>query len=280
MTAPILYLGPAGTHSHEAARRRFGPQARLLPCLSHYEIFSRLCDSRAQPRPLAIVPVENSSEGPVTQTLDQLAGHPSVGILDSFSLPVPQHLMALPGTKPAALRRVYSHPQVLGQCRATLARRLPRAELVPESSTAAAAGRAAREPGTAAIASDAAAQIHRLAILRKNMQDSEENVTRFFTLTTAPVPAPRRAQANKLRSLIDLVIGNRPGALLHVLAPFDASEINLTFIQSRPLPGRPWEYGFFIEAATDWRPPSAQAAWQLVRALSESGRKIGTYPVA
>ena len=72
---------------------------------------------------------------------------------------------------------------------------------------------------------------------------------------------------------------NRPGALLHVLAPFDASEINLTFIQSRPLPGRPWEYGFFIEAATDWRSASAKAAWQLVQALSESGRRIGTYPV-
>ena len=280
MHPPILYLGPEGTHSHEAALRRFGPAARLLPCLSHYEIFSRLCDSRAQPRPLAIVPVENSSEGPVTQTLDQLANHPSVGILDSFSLPVPQHLMARPGTRLAGIRRVCSHPQVLGQCRGTLARLLPRVELVPDSSTAVAAGRAAQDPETAAIASAAAAKIHRLKILRRNLQDSAENVTRFFTLTTAKVAAKPSARANRLRSLVYLVIGNRPGALLHVLAPFDASEINLTFIQSRPLPGRPWEYGFFIEAATDWSSAPAQAAWQLVLALSESGRKIGTYPVA
>ena len=278
MTAPILYLGPEGTHSHEAALRRFGPKARLVPCLSHYEIFARLCAPGARPRPLAIVPVENSSEGPVTQTLDQLADHPRVGIRDSFSLPVPQHLVAQPGTRLAAIRRVCSHPQVLGQCRATLARLLPRAELVPDSSTAVAAGRAAQEPGTAAIASAAAAHIHRLKILRRNLQDSPNNVTRFFTLSAAPVPVP--VKAHGLRSLIHLVIGNRPGALLHVLAPFDASEINLTFIQSRPLPGRPWEYGFFIEAATDWRTASAQAAWQLVCALSESGRKIGTYPVA
>ena len=280
MTAPILYLGPEGTHSHEAALRRFGPKAKLIPCLSHYEVFARLCDPRAKPRPLAIVPVENSSEGPVTQTLDQLADHAAVGILDSFSLPVPQHLMARPGTRLAGIRRVCSHPQVLGQCRATLARLLPRAELVPDSSTAVAAGRAAQDPETAAIASDAAAKIHRLAVLRKNMQDSRHNVTRFFTLTAAPVPPRAAGPARKLRSLIYLVIGNRPGALLHVLAPFDASEINLTFIQSRPLTGRPWEYGFFIEAATDWRSASAQAAWQLVCALSESGRKIGTYPVA
>ena len=280
MNVPILYLGPEGTHSHEAALRRFGPKAQLVPCLSHHEIFSRLCAARARPRPLAIVPVENSSEGPVTQTLDQLADHAAVGILDSFSLPVPQHLMALPGTRLAGIRRVCSHPQVLGQCRATLARLLPRAELVPDSSTAVAAGRAAQDPETAAIASDAAAKIHRLAVLRKNMQDSRHNVTRFFTLTAAPVPPRAAGPARKLRSLIYLVIGNRPGALLHVLAPFDASEINLTFIQSRPLTGRPWEYGFFIEAATDWRSASAQAAWQLVCALSESGRKIGTYPVA
>ena len=93
-----------------------------------------------------------------------------------------------------------------------------------------------------------------------------------------PARAPGRAKDR--RSLVYLVIGNRPGALLHVLAPFDASEINLTFIQSRPLPGRPWEYGFFIEAATDWQSVRAQAAWKMVLALAESGRKIGTYPVA
>ncbi|MGD9612116.1 MAG: prephenate dehydratase [Kiritimatiellia bacterium] len=278
MTAPILYLGPEGTHSHEAARRRGGPGAPLLPCLSHHEIFSRLCASRARPRPRAIVPVENSSEGPVTQTLDQLAAHAAVGILDSFSLPVRQHLMAAAGTRLADVRRVYSHPQALGQCRGTLARLMPRAVLVPESSTAAAAERVAREPAAAAVASAAAAALHRLAILRKNVQDGEENVTRFFTLVASTVPVPKPAKG--LRSLIHLVVGNRPGALLHVLAPFDASEINLTFIQSRPLPGRPWEYGFFIEAATDWRAPSAQAAWQLVRALAESARQIGTYPVA
>jgi chorismate mutase / prephenate dehydratase len=281
MPPPVLYLGPEGTHSHEAALRRFGPKARLVPCLSHYEIFARLCAPNVRPRPLAAVPVENSSEGPVTQTLDQLAHHPNVSILDSFSLPVQQHLLVRPGTAMARIERVCSHPQALGQCRATLAKLLPKADLIPEASTASAARRAAQEPGTAAIASAAAAKLHRLAILRPDVQDGDENVTRFFTLTTGKPPLRKPSpKAKELRSLIYLVIGNRPGALLHVLAPFDASEVNLTFIQSRPLPGRPWEYGFFIEAATDWKSASSQAAWKLVRALAESGRKIGTYPVA
>ena len=277
MNPRVLYLGPEGTHSHEAALRRFRAKATLIPCLSHYDIFARLCTARE--RPLAIVPVENSSEGPVTQTLDQLANHPTVTILDSFSLPVPQHLMVQPGVKKSAIQRVCSHPQALGQCRNTLARLLPKAELIPESSTAAAARRAAGDPATAAVASDAAAHLHGLTVLRPNVQDGEQNVTRFFTITTRRPPAPKPGKGADIRSLLYLVIGNRPGTLLHALAPFDASDINLTFIQSRPLPGRPWEYGFFIEAATDWRAPTAQAAWQLVLALAESGRQIGTYPV-
>lgn len=277
----ILYLGPQGTHSHEAALQHFGADASLLPCLSHYDVFDRLCAPNARPRPQAIVPVENSSEGPVTQTLDQLAARPEVTITESFSMPIRHHLLTPPGTaKLSAIRRVYSHPQALGQCRASLRALLPHAELLPESSTAAAAHRAAHdEPGTAALASTAAARLNALKILKRDMQDSNENVTRFFVITASRRHAkPPERKAHDCRSLIHLVIGNRPGALLHALAPFDASGVNLTFIQSRPLPGRPWEYGFFIEAATDWQAPAAEAAWRLVLALSESGRKIGTYP--
>ncbi len=278
---PILYLGPEGTHSHEAALQRFGEGANLFSCLSHYDVFERLCDPKSRPRPMAIVPVENSSEGPVTQTLDQLATYPVVAITESFSISIRHHLLVQPGLrKLASIQRVYSHPQALGQCRASLRKWLPHAELFPESSTAAAARRAAQEQGSAALASAAAARLNGLILLKKNLQDSDENVTRFFVVTAGRRPPPAAEKPREFRSLIHLVIGNRPGALLHALAPFDAAGVNLTFIQSRPLPGRPWEYGFFIEAATDWKKPAAEAAWRLVLALSESGRKIGTYPVA
>ncbi len=274
----ILYLGPEGTHSHEAVLQHFGQAAKLVPCLSHFDVFERLCAPRARPRPLAVVPVENSSEGPVTQTLDQLTAYPSVRIMESFSIPIRHHLLAGRATpRLADVRRVYSHPQALGQCRATLRSLLPGAELLPESSTAAAARRVAQEAGAAALASPAAARLNRLVTLRRDLQDSNENVTRFFVVTASRQPPRPVRKPRECRSLIHLVIGNRPGALLHALAPFDAAGVNLTFIQSRPLPGRPWEYGFFIEAVTDWRNPAAEAAWRLVLALSESGRKIGTY---
>ena len=280
MKNQILYLGPEGTHSHEAALARFGGYAQLMPCLSHEEIFERLCDPCRRKRPWAIVPVENSSEGPVTQTLDQLAACPQVTITESFSINIRHHLLVPPGIRcKSKVARVYSHPQALGQCRTSLQAYLPGVERMPESSTAAAARRASLETGAAALASTAAASINGLKILKRDMQDSDENVTRFFVVSAGrsrPAPSPDA----EYRSLIHLVIGNRPGALLHALAPFDASGVNLTFIQSRPLPGRPWEYGFFIEAATDWKTARAEAAWRLVLALSESGRKIGTYPVA
>jgi chorismate mutase/prephenate dehydratase len=295
----ILFLGPEGTHSHEAALRRFGEGVRLLPCLSHFDVFDRLCAPAARPRPQAVVPVENSSEGPVTQTLDLLSAHPEITILESFSMPVRHNLLARREVKRLAdIRRVYSHPQALGQCRAALQALLPGVELLAESSTAAAARRAAEEPGSAAVASAAAARLNGLAVLRKDIQDSAGNVTRFFVVGTGgravlpepPGRRPRRGRptvaggppapaAPETRSLMYLVVGNRPGALLHALAPFDAAGVNLTFIQSRPLPGRPWEYGFFVEAATDWKAPAAEAAWRLVLALAESGRKLGTYPV-
>ena len=276
----ILYLGPEGTHSHEAALQHFGMNAKLVPCLSHYDVFEHLCVPVARKRPLAIVPVENSSEGPVTQTLDQLVAYPAVTIVDSFSMAVRHHLLVNPAVKRlSSIRRVYSHPQALGQCRASLRAVLPHAELMPDSSTAAAARHAAQEAGSAALASEAAARINGLSVLRRNLQDNTANSTRFFVITAGRRQQQDREKPREYRSLIHLVIGNRPGALLHALAPFDAAGVNLTFIQSRPLPGRPWEYGFFIEAVTDWKSAAAEAAWRLVVALSETGRKIGIYPV-
>jgi prephenate dehydratase len=112
------------------------------------------------------------------------------------------------------------------------------------------------------------------------MQSSTRNVTRFLVLSAKRSRTKLKCDdSGKIRSLMYVVLHNRPGALLHALAPFDAAGVNLTFIQSRPLPGRPWEYAFFIEAATDWTEPAHVAAWQLITALADSGRKMGTYAV-
>jgi chorismate mutase / prephenate dehydratase len=276
----VLYLGPPGTHSYDAARTRFGDSQELAPCLSHHDIFARLCAGAARRNgTMALVPVENSTEGPVTQTLDLLATQPGLTIAESFTLQVRHHLLAHTAVRRMKdIRRLYSHPQALGQCRVNIEKRLPHVEQIAESSTAAAAARAAGEPGSAALASETAAAIYGLKIMKQDMQSSRGSVTRFMVLSS------RRSQTRvqcddprKIRSLMYVVLHNRPGALLHALAPFDAAGVNLTFIQSRPLPGRPWEYAFFIEAATDWTKPAHVAAWQFIMALADSGRQMGTY---
>jgi len=280
--SPILYLGPEGTHSHDAALTYFGDSKQLKPCLSHHDIFAQLSAGRNRRGAVtALVPVENSTEGPVTQTLDLLAAHPEVNIIESFSMSIKHHLMVHPDIRKAAdIKRVYSHPQALGQCRINIDKWLPHVERIAESSTAASAERVSREPGSAALASTAASRLYGLKIMKRNMQTSNKNITRFLVLSTKKRTSKIADEdSSKIRSLVYVVLHNRPGALLHALAPFDAAGVNLTFIQSRPLPGRPWEYAFFIEAVTNWDKPAHHAAWQLIAALSESSIKMGTYIV-
>ena len=280
---PVLYLGPEGTHSHDAALTHFGDSKQLKPCLSHHDIFARLSEGKNRRGGMtALVPVENSTEGPVTQTLDLLAAHPDVSIVESFSVPIRHHLLAHPDTKKLKdIKKVYSHPQALGQCRPSIDKRLPHVERIAESSTAASAERTATEPGSAALASETAAKIYGLKIMKRDMQSSSRNITRFMVLSTKKRRSkPVCKDPAKIRSLMYVVLHNRPGALLHALSPFDAAGVNLTFIESRPLPGRPWEYAFFIEAVTNWTDPAHIAAWQLITTLADSGRKMGTYCVS
>ncbi|MFO7937889.1 MAG: prephenate dehydratase domain-containing protein [Kiritimatiellia bacterium] len=278
----VLYLGPRGTHSHDAALTHFGDSVKLKACISHHDIFTQLHEGTKSRKYLsALVPVENSTEGPVTQTLDLMAANPEISIAESFSVPIRHHLMAHPGTaRLKDIKRIYSHPQALGQCCSNIDKHLPHVERIAESSTAASAERAASETGSAALASETAAEIYGLRIMKRDMQNNNRNITRFMLLTTKKrTTGPAGKDSDGIRSLMYVVLHNRPGALLHALSPFDAAGVNLTFIQSRPLPGRPWEYAFFIEAVTDWTSPAHIAAWQLISTLADSGRKIGTYVV-
>ena len=274
----IAFLGPEGTHSHEACIRRFGARFIPRPCRTVRETFEALAGADA-----ALVPVENSLEGPVTQTLDLLTQRTNVVIQEAFDTPIHNHLAARTAvTGLNAVKVVYSHPQALGQCEQWLHRHLPHADLVPVASTAEAARRAATERGAAAVAGQVAIDIHQLQVLTANIQDALENATRFFLLTPpggprVPLPAPKAASRPKKRTLLHLILHDSPGALLAALAPFDSNGVNLTFIQSRPLPGRPWEYGFFMEVDATAHSPSLR---QTLRALAEHTqvcRVIGSY---
>lgn len=277
MSQVILYLGPEGTHSHEAAAHWHGSLDGLQACRSLKDVFAGLAH---HPGAMAIVPAENSIEGPVTQTLDLLAHTPGVQAQAAFGMRIRHHLLAGQATRRLDdVRTVCSHPQALGQCEEWLAQHLPHADLVSAASTAEAARRIASEPGAAALAGTLAARLYKLDTLAADVQDSADNETRFFVLVDGATPIDPRV-AGPTRTLLHLVLPDRPGALLQALEPFHAAGLNLTSIQSRPLRGRPWEYGFIVEVEGDGTAPGHATTLTKLRACTETLRLLGVYPNA
>jgi chorismate mutase / prephenate dehydratase len=240
----VAFLGPEGTFTHHAVKRHFGASAPALPCGSIQAVFTEVERGAAD---FGVVPVENSSEGVVSHTLDSFVDS-SLEIHGEVAVAVDHCLVARTGVGEAQIERVYSHPQALAQCRGWLARNLPRAQLVETSSTADAAHRAAEDPSGAAVCMELAARLAGLAVLRQSLQDAAHNVTRFLVLGRGDSPwrepAPNPADD---RTTVLLVLGSRPGDLFEALRPLSEAGINLTKIESRPSRRQAWQYVFFLD---------------------------------
>jgi chorismate mutase/prephenate dehydratase len=264
----VAYLGPEHTYSHEAARAQFGSSVEFAPQESIAAVFQAIENNRAD---YGVVPVENSTEGSVTLTLDRLIDTPLV-IIGEVLLPIRHALASRDGDR-EVIRRVVSHQQSLAQCRGYLAANYPHCELEAVASNAVAARRAAEEPGCAAIASVAAAEAYGLRVIAENIQDLAQNTTRFLVIGTEPV---ERSGADKTTVL--LAVADRVGALYQALGLFAKNSINISKIESRPLRSRPWEYLFFVDFAGHRDDPRVK------RALSALSRKtlflkvLGSYP--
>jgi chorismate mutase/prephenate dehydratase len=266
----VAYLGPEGTFTHQAVKRHFGGSAPALPCGSIPAVFAEVERGTAQ---FGVVPVENSSEGVVSHTLDSFV-ESSLVIQAEVAVKVDHCLCARPGTVESGLHRVYSHPQGLAQCKEWLAKNLPRAQLVECSSTADAAHRAADDPEGAAIASELAARLAGLSVLRTTLQDAAHNVTRFLVLARGEGPGPTPGGGDKTTVL--LVLGTRPGDLHEALGPLAQAGINLTRIESRPSRRRPWEYVFFLDLEGHAAEPRIAAALTAL-AADRAVRVLGSY---
>lgn len=268
----IAYLGPEATFSHLAAYQLFGAAAEYLPVGSIAEVFHEVEAGRAA---LGIVPVENSTEGMVAQTLDLLV-ESTLRICAEASLHVRHCLLARPGTRLESVKRVVAHPQALAQCRQWLATHLPRVPTDPETSNSQAAERARRQPGTAAIAAEAAAAHYELAVLARAIQDDPGNLTRFLVLAEYDAEQP----SGDDKTSILFTAKNEVGMLARMLRPFAAHGVNLIKIESRPQRGRPWEYFFFIDLE------GHRLGRTVLRALAEVKRDapmlkiLGSYPAA
>jgi chorismate mutase/prephenate dehydratase len=267
----IAYLGPEGTFAHEAARARFGASAELAPAPTIGEVFAAVERGRAD---LGVVPVENTTQGVVTETLDTFV-EARVALCGEVVLAIRQNLLSRTG-RLEEVRRVASHPQGLAQCRLWLDHHLPRAERVETPSTAAAARLAAEDAAVAAIGSAIAGETYGLACAAAAIEDRRDNTTRFLLLgRDAPGPS-----GNDLTTVVFTVRKTEAGALYRLLEPFARLGVNLTAIHARPMPGRAWEYLFFLDIeghASD--EPVAKALADAASAAS-SHRVLGSFPRA
>ena len=233
----VAYLGPETTFTHEAALRSFGQSIELEPLATVAEVFARVERGEAEH---GVVPVENSMEGAVTHTLDELMNSP-LKICGEVYLPISQNLISGESSL-ENVSVVCSHPMALAQSATWLHRELPRAKVEEVESTGEAAKRAAREPGVAAVGSALAAESNGLSVLARNIQDARTNSTRFIVLGKTWA-----GKTGKDKTSVVFSVKDRPGVLKDALSAFSDEGINLTRIESRPSRKRAWTYMFFAD---------------------------------
>lgn len=268
MRAPVAYLGPEGSFTQQAAVRAFGSSVPTAPLRGLGDIFAAVERGEAS---YGVVPVENSTEGMVSHSLDLLA-ESELKVVAQVTLDV-EHCLV--GRGPVSqVRRVLSKDIALGQCRAWLARHLPGAELVETSSTAAAVEAVAADPTAAAVASAPAAESRGVPVLARAIQDRRDNATRFFVIGPKANPPGARDEVTS----VVLTLRHEPGVLQAALSAFASRGINLLRIESRPSRRRAWEYQFFIDFPGHWESPAVQEAIADLARRCEHVKWLGSYP--
>lgn len=266
----VAYMGPQGTFSHMAARTFFGLSARYVEAATIPGVFDSVSRGAAE---YGVVPIENSTEGGVTFTLDSLL-ESDLSIRNELVLDVALCLVGT-STDLGRVERIYSHPQPLAQCRKWLANNLPQAQLVVSLSTTAAAREAAADPAAVAVASRLGAELNGLTVIRENIQDQHQNATRFVVIAKTDAPPTGRDKTSLIFSTPD-----ERGALRRVLSIFDEEGINLTRIESRPSGQKLWEYVFFTEIEGHRSEPGVARALTRLGSDCHMLKVLGSYPAA
>lgn len=272
----IAYLGPVGTFSEAAVRSL--PSAVGADLVPELTVTTALDGVRAGEYDAALVPIENSVEGSVSATLDELgAGSPLV-IVEEVAIPVRFALLARGGLSLSAVQTVSTHPHAEAQCREWIARNLPGARTIPASSTAAAAAALLEEPAPydAAIAQVLAADHYGLAVLADNIADNEEASTRFV-LVARPGSLPDRTGADKTTLILFMRL-DQAGALLEILTEFAVRGINLTRIESRPTKKALGDYYFSVDLEGHVLDARVGEALMGLRRVCGQIRFLGSYP--
>jgi prephenate dehydratase len=272
----VAIQGELGSFSHEAAER-MAPRCQVVPCARSAEVFDRVERGSVA---AAVIPIENSLAGTVAEHADLLVAR-AVYIQAEFHLRIVHNVIAAPGVKLSAVRRVLSHPVALDQCREFF-RRHPRMEPVPFYDTAGSVKHAIAQhlTDTAAIAGRHAAREYSGKILAAGIEDDKRNFTRFFLIRkSTPKATHGRTPRGANKTSIAYKVKNVPGALFKSLSVFALRDISLSKIESRPLRGRPWEYVFYVDFLRGEDEPARNALRHLGE-VAEFIKVLGIYRAA
>jgi prephenate dehydratase len=270
----IAIQGERGSNSHMAALEMLG-DVEILPCRTSPEVFAAVVSATAD---AAVLPIENTLHGSVAEHYDLLLQNP-VRIAGESLLPIRHNLIAAPGVALDQIRTILSHPVALSQCRDWLAA-FPQAKAVPFYDTAGSVKHVMAENlrDTAAIAPVLAAEVYRANVLVAGIEDHAQNVTRFHLLHRANDPPPA-SSAPPDKMSIAFALEHRPGTLVQALQGLAAAGVDLTRIESRPVPGRPWEYIFYVELRFTGE-PMADRALAALAPVCGMVKELGRYTAA
>jgi len=271
----VAFQGEPGAYSELAAFEHFRGQITTLPCKTFEEVFA-LTSEEQQPDIVGLLPIENSLAGSIHRNYDLMLRH-DLHIVSEYHLRVSHCLMALPGVEVGDIQRVHSHPQALAQCEANLTKM--GIEIVAEADTAGSA-RLLRERDdrqAAALASRRAADVYQLEVLKEHMEDNPANYTRFLALAKNPLQVDD-PEAGDYKTSIVFSLHNQPGVLFKSLSVFALREIDLTKIESRPIPGQLWEYMFYVDFVGHAQALDPSRALDNLGEFAPFLRTLGSYP--
>ena len=242
----VAFQGERGAFSELAVRRVFDEDVKVMPCKTFHDSFEALNKGLVK---YAVLPIENTLGGTIVDIIDLLTRYPNITIVGEVQVRIIHNLIVNPGTRMEDIRKVYSHPQGLAQCRGFLERELPQAEAIPFFDTAGAVSyvKQTGDRSIAAIAGSPAAVYNDMEVLRQGIETNPRNYTRFFVLSREENAAVFRSSNTPDRVAVSFTVSDKPGALFDALEVLKRYGLNMKKLESRPIAGKPWEYFFFTE---------------------------------
>ncbi len=242
----VAFQGERGAFSELAARRFFPEDVRVLPCHSFKDTFDAVSDSAAT---FAVIPIENALGGAVYDPLDLIKIHSELTVVGETQVRVVHNLIGFPGVKEDEIKRIYSHPQALSQCKEFLETHFPDAEIIPFFDTAGAVSyiKESGDRTSAAIAGAPAALYNGMAIIHQSIETNPSNYTRFYVLTREENAPLFMAERKREKASMLFSVSDEPGSLMKVLEVFYRNGLNMQKLESRPIQGKPWEYTFYVD---------------------------------